>query len=386
MFRNRRPWVAALLFAAVLGAVAAVGGGWLALGRVDPLLAVPGAGWAALAWRLASGPDVALKLSRLLPPWIAAGLWLAAVGGWRAPGQWLAALVALAVALWLAWRVARAVAGRARVWRIAAPVALALAWQWAGWPLVGQAYALRFADDPPRLLLMTALPLDGAQAIAQRLHGPDRRAPMLVLLDRASRLRRIDRLDSATLTPGDTLLLAHPRALAPAELVALDGWVRDGGRAVILADGLLSWHPAYPLGDARNPPVTSLLTPLLTHWGLRLDAPPGLASRVERVNDAGERLALLSAGRFVREGGTCALSAQGRIARCAIGRGRAVLVADADWLQAALWAGPGAADPFNARRWDAGNALWLLDRLSESNRGFAPAIAARPLWTGDSAP
>ncbi|MBX9727885.1 MAG: hypothetical protein K2X31_03155, partial [Sphingopyxis sp.] len=41
-------------WAAVLLIIAALGGGWLALGRVDPLLAVPGAGWAAMVGALVS--------------------------------------------------------------------------------------------------------------------------------------------------------------------------------------------------------------------------------------------------------------------------------------------------------------------------------------------
>ena len=93
-------------------------------------------------------------------------------------------------------------------------------------------------------------------------------AALVVLRQRLSRpLVLMDGLAPASLKQGDRLLLAHPLALPPDTLVEVDRFVRAGGRAVILADGLSSWPPPHRFGDPRNPPVTSLLTPLLDHLG-----------------------------------------------------------------------------------------------------------------------
>jgi hypothetical protein len=279
---------------------------------------------------------------------------------------------------------------RSRWWRIGALLLFALLWQWSAWPLVDRAYAVTPPPGPlPRVLLVTSLPLDGAPGLTERLHGADARTPALIWLERMTRLRRANRIDAATLATIDVLLLAHPQALAPADLVAIDTWVRGGGRAILLADGLSSWPPPHPLGDPRNPPVTSLLSPIVTHWGLRIDAPAGLESRVEWASDSSERIAFLSAGQLVREEGACAVSSGARIARCPIGRGQALIVADADFLSADLWAGRAHRDAGNARRWQAGNMLWLLDRLYERD-AESPALnprvtPARPVWTVDPA-
>ena len=55
--------------------------------------------------------------------------------------------------------------------------------------------------------------------------------------------------------PGATLLAIQPRALPAEELVALDNWVRDGGRIVLLADPMLEWPSERPLGDRLRPPT-----------------------------------------------------------------------------------------------------------------------------------
>ena len=69
------------------------------------------------------------------------------------------------------------------------------------------------------------------------------------------------------------LLAAQPRALPAEELVALDAWVRRGGRLLLLADPMLEWPSERPLGDRLRPPALFADTGLLQHWGLRLDAP-----------------------------------------------------------------------------------------------------------------
>ena len=67
--------------------------------------------------------------------------------------------------------------------------------------------------------------------------------------------------------------MAHPLAQTAENLVALDAWVRGGGRVLLLADPMLEWPSKRPLGDPLRPPPMFMDTGLLAHWGLRLDAP-----------------------------------------------------------------------------------------------------------------
>src|SRR3546814_4879137 len=116
------------------------------------------------------------------------------------------------------------------------------------------------------------------------------------------------------------------------DLVAIDAFVRGGGRAVVLADALSGWPARHPLGDPRNPPVTSLLTPLLQHWGLVLAAAPSADHEIQPVDVEGFRLRLVSAGRFARSSSQCQAFAGHNILRCPIGEGEAWLVGDAHLL------------------------------------------------------
>lgn len=189
-------------------------------------------------------------------------------------------------------------------------------------------------------MLMTALPLiwgeGGAFDPASRPQQSYKR------LQREFRVRPLDMLDEASLAPGRLLLLAQPRALAPIELVALDDWVRRGGRALILTDPALVWPSGLPIGDIRRPPAIGLLAPLLSHWGLALDPPdearPEPAS-IESPNGQ-RRIVMEAPGQFRKLGGTCQV-ARSFLAHCPIGRGQAILLADADLLRDELWLRPG---------------------------------------------
>jgi len=163
-------------------------------------------------------------------------------------------------------------------------------------------------------------------------------------LSTASRhhLRAIDQVDEQSLNGLDSLLIAQPRALAPTELVALDTWIRKGGHAVIFADPLLMWPSGLPLGDRRRPPLTSLLDPLLTYWGLKLEpVEKGREGLERRMLASGHVLLTAGASRFsplpATEDVRCRLAEEGLIAICHVGRGSARLVADADLLDPRLW-------------------------------------------------
>ena len=124
----------------------------------------------------------------------------------------------------------------------------------------------------------------------------------------------------------------------------LDNWVRSGGRLLILADPALQWGSLYPLGDKRRPLFTSLLSPVFTHWGLELVLPitddsPRAIRRISAFN-----IRTVTPGEWLPKGRLsqrCSISSKGLLADCRIGKGRAVLLADADMLDVAFWEGRG---------------------------------------------
>lgn len=132
------------------------------------------------------------------------------------------------------------------------------------------------------------------------------------------------------------LLMAQPRALSAEENVALDEWVRAGGRVLLFADPMLTGHSRFAFGDRRRPQDVVLISPILSRWGLELeyveDQPEG-----ERIVAAGGvDLPVNLPGRFrLAEGfdSDCRIDASGLLARCAIGAGQAVVLADAALLE-----------------------------------------------------
>lgn len=135
----------------------------------------------------------------------------------------------------------------------------------------------------------------------------------------------------------DLLILAQPRPLAPEENVALDDFVRGGGTVLLFADPALTQESSYPLGDRRRPPAGVLLSPILSRWGLELVRDE--ADRASGVDWNGVSLPLSRAGRFrLAEdagdfAGDCTVEADSRLADCAIGKGRVLVLADAALLE-----------------------------------------------------
>lgn len=260
----------------------------------------------------------------------------------------------------------------------------------------------RPATQRPPLILMSALPLVWGET------GPfdpnSRPAAAFAALEREFAIRPIDFVSERGLRGARLMLLAQPRALAPSELVALDSWVRGGGRLLVLADPDLAWPSALPIGDSRRPPPASRLGPLTGHWGLALD-PPVRRLTIASVRDgeASRRLALETPGRWRATGPACRVGARDFLASCAIGAGRIFLVADADLLQDGLWAAP---SPRGAERHLrlSDNPLIVagwLDRLAgldrpraerpvhwqrpDANRGTALLLAFLPILGGFAA-
>lgn len=175
----------------------------------------------------------------------------------------------------------------------------------------------------PTLLLLTSLPLMFGEDFSLKDSG----SPALTALQTRYRVVPISVSDPAELAKGRLLMMAHPLAQPAEDLVALDQWVRSGGRVLLFADPMLEWPFKRPLGDPLRPPPMFMDTGLLAHWGLRLDAPDALGP--ERRTVGGFAVLTVSPGEL---SGGCAIAADRLVAHCAIGKGRATVVADADLL------------------------------------------------------
>jgi hypothetical protein len=207
--------------------------------------------------------------------------------------------------------------------------------------LLGPTAPREAAAPKPRLVLMTALPIVWGAGGA--FDPGSRPAESFRALEREFQVAPIDAIEPAALRGHRLMLLAQPRLLAPDELVALDAWVRSGGRALILTDPMLVAAREFPIMDVRRPPEQGMLAPLLGHWGLRLE--PGTDHAGQALVASGgrlRRLAMSAPGRFAIAGNSCRIAGRPWIARCRIGRGEALLIADADLLTDAGWVAPAA--------------------------------------------
>lgn len=227
-------------------------------------------------------------------------------------------------------------------------------------------HADRQVSGDPHLALMTDLPLIwGAGTPQDVLGGASPPPAILNALTRSGRLSPMDIIDPALLQGVDVLVLAQPRALRPAELTRFDDWVRNGGRALIFVDPALHWARDLP-PQSRRPPSVSLLGPLLDHWGLgirpgasgfrMISGPPGTLFGARRIG-VGDPGILWAKTR------DCRISGQGLIAQCRIGRGRAIIIADADLLRDESWVGPGPMGAARAGR-IADNDLFVRGALA----------------------
>lgn len=208
----------------------------------------------------------------------------------------------------------------------------------------------RVPETHPGLGLMGTIPLYWGEeaAFGDALSGNATHHWARAQLETRYALHPLDTLSADSLAGLDFLLLAQPRALSGSENVALDAWVSGGGRLLLFADPLLTGESRFAIGDRRRPQGAILLSPILGHWGLRLefaeDQPAGPS-----VASGESPIPLDQPGRFVAEG-DCAVESGGVVARCVLGRGRVLVLADAAVLD--LYHPPAGAEA----------ALdWLLD-------------------------
>ena len=243
--------------------------------------------------------------------------------------------------------------------------------------LVLAGFAATRSDDSgpkPALAMMTTLPLQWSEGgIEADLAEDAEPHPAFVRLSRQYDIQPVDDLIAWTPKPKQLLLLAQPRAFSPQELVRLDNWVRQGGRVLILADPALQWGSLYPLGDRRRPLFTSMLSPLFTHWGLELVLPMTDDQPVAIRTIGNFQIRTPTPGEWLPKdkngNGPCVITARALVADCRIGKGRALLVADADLLDTAFWEGQGVRmitgnDEF-------GNLEWIESLLSKLSNNAA---------------
>ena len=215
--------------------------------------------------------------------------------------------------------------------------------------LAGVALAMRGADEPPQVGLFTSLPIlwNETPDIAAMLRPQHTPHWARAVLGRHGEIVALDTLES--MDGFDRLVLAQPRPLGPAENLALDRWVRAGGKLLLLADPALTEPSAYALGDRRRPQDIVMLSPILTRWGLALefdDEQPPIERRPEIM---GVAVPVVLPGNLRPVGPNCRLWGDGVAASCGIGKGRVIVLADASVLE--------RADPDDARA----NAFdWLL--------------------------
>ena len=197
----------------------------------------------------------------------------------------------------------------------------------------------RSAEPKPALGLMTSLPIYWPESLSVN-EALDRGAEQHWTrgeLEKTYRLEPLDTLDAVRLQPIKALMLAQPRPLSPTENVDLDQWVRDGGHLLLFADPFLTEESRFPLGDKRRPQDVALLSPILTRWGLELSFDDRQADSEQTIRFAGTALPVRLGGkwRVVAPGApaSCAIEASGVIARCTVGKGRVLGVADAAVLE-----------------------------------------------------
>lgn len=201
---------------------------------------------------------------------------------------------------------------------------------------------------PAKIHLMTSLPIIWGEGASMEtiLDGKTSAAPIYTYWQQQHDIIAVDSFEGLDESGAEIVLLAQPPAMAPADIAAVDAWVRAGGKAIILTDPMLVWPTHLALGDKRRPLASGLLSPLLDHWGLELQAPDDGGSGGVELEFSGVTISTAGIGTFKllprQEAGQgeCVLSTANVMASCRVGKGRAIILADADFLNDALWTNP----------------------------------------------
>ena len=208
--------------------------------------------------------------------------------------------------------------------------------------------------DRAQLALMSSLPIywPEGQDIASMVDGSGETPWVRTAIEQRYIIKPVDTLSApsdealAPLDGVERLLLAQPRGLSPADNVALDDWVRGGGRLLYMLDPMLTGHYSVPVGDPSHPTLIGLVPPVILRWGLAmqyLEAQP-FEMRQATYDDgalpvqlAGQLVALEDTEGFTQDQldarGTCEILGEGVVASCELGQGRVVIVGDAAILE-----------------------------------------------------
>lgn len=197
-------------------------------------------------------------------------------------------------------------------------------------------------DADRRVLLFTTLPILWPETarIGDALNPGAPTHWALAVLRETGEVRAIDALATegggAAIGQAHLLVMAQPRALSGQENVALDAWVRAGGRVLLFADPMLTAGSAYAIGDPRRAQDIAMLSPILHRWGLDLTFDDTQTPGERMAQVAGGPMPVNLAGQFVpvgAAGATCTIRDAGLVARCGIGKGMVLAVADAAVLE-----------------------------------------------------
>ncbi|WP_238564953.1 hypothetical protein [Sphingobium bisphenolivorans] len=213
----------------------------------------------------------------------------------------------------------------------------------------------------PQLAVISGLPLfwrEDGQGLAAKTD-----APIITVLRQRFDVVAVDSPLALAKSRARLLLLAQPRAFSMEELVTLHGWISGGGTALILADPELRWPSDLALGDRRRPPAVTLLSPMIAMMGVKL-MPANGRGEVRHFLGDGRVLTLFAASGFEAAGPDCRISGRGLVARCAVGKGRATIVADADLIDDRLWLADPAA-PLDPARWTADTPPFVAQALGQ---------------------
>ncbi|QFT77060.1 hypothetical protein [Erythrobacter sp. THAF29] len=143
----------------------------------------------------------------------------------------------------------------------------------------------------------------------------------------------------------DRLAVIQPRGLAPADNVALDNWVREGGKLLLVLDPLLTGEYEVPLGSPQRPVDSALIPPIVARWGLEVSVEDhdSFENGFYEVPVGRSRLVVGHPGAIAvadPNAADCGILARGVMARCKVGEGQVVLLADAAAFETAEFAGP----------------------------------------------
>ncbi len=132
------------------------------------------------------------------------------------------------------------------------------------------------------------------------------------------------------------LAVIQPRGLSPADNVALDQWVRSGGKVLIALDPALTGHYPISFADPRHPALSVAIPPVIDRWGLAIayEDHAGHDHALEHspsAVDLGEgKLPVQMAGTVaISEDSDCVIAADQIVVKCTIGEGVVAIVADA---------------------------------------------------------